>query len=256
MGRIRPKYYRYQLASLLMTACFSQAVTADFIGVYAGAGSWYQTTEGQMNHLGTDADMEKEYGFESEFSNFAYVAVEHPFPFIPNARINRYSLENKASRTVSAASEFTFAGTAYTSGTAISTALRWDEADTLLYYEFLDNIISFDLGLGVKKVDAEFSVTAGGATNTLRIEETLPIAYVMAGVHLPGTGISIIIEQTQSFHGDIEIVQSNSKISYEIAYMLGIEAGYRTSTAKLDELANVSGEVEFSGPFVNLLFHF
>lgn len=246
----------YHLFILILTVCYTQPVMADFIGVYAGVGTWNHTAEGKMNHLGTDADMKNEYGFESEYSNFSYLAVEHPFPFIPNVRINRSSVENKGSRTVTAANEFSFAGTAFTTGTAITTKMQWDEEDALLYYEFLDNIVSFDLGLGIKKIDAKFSVTTGGVSSTLLIEETLPITYIMTGVHIPGTGISVIIEKTQSFSGDIEINQTSSKISYETAYLVGIEAGYRTSTMNLDSLTTVAGELDFTGPFLNLLIHF
>lgn len=256
MGKSKTKYYRYQLASLLISACFTQTVTADFIGVYAGAGSWNHTAKGQINHLGTNTDLEKDFGYEDEFSNFVYIAVEHPFPLIPNIRVSRYGLGTKGTKTVTASSEFTFAGTAYTNGTNVSTELRWDEEDALLYYEFLDNIISFDLGLGVKKVDGEISVTSSGVSNTLRIEETLPIAYAMAAVMIPGTGITISIDTTQTFAGDNDIVQTNTKVSYETSYLVGIEAGYRTSTMKLNNIDTIDGEMEFTGPFANLLVHF
>ena len=252
------KIHLYKIITLLalMLAGFSYKVNADFIGVYAGVGTWNYTTSGQINNLGTDADFEDNFGLEDDFSGFAYIAVEHPFPLVPNIRLNHYALKTTSNTTLTAASAFTFAGTNYTAGTNIETELKWDESDSLLYYEFLDNIVSFDLGLGMKQINAELSVTTGGVSNILQIEESLPIAYAMLGAHIPGTGISIIVEQTQSFLGDIEIVQNNSKISYEMGYMFGFEAGYRTSTAKLDELPNITGEVEFSGPFANLLFHF
>ena len=256
MEKIKTKYYGYQLAIIIMSIFFSQSAMADFIGVYAGVGSWNHTSEGQINNNGTNADMERDFGFVDEYSNFAYIAVEHPFPLIPNIRISQHNLETTGSKTVTSSSTFTFAGTAYSSGTAITTKLRWDEQDALLYYEFLDNIVSFDLGLGVKKIDAEISVTTNAITNTLKIEETLPITYVMIGAMIPGTGISFSLDTTRTFAGDAEIIQTNTKVGYLTSFMLGIEAGYRTSKMKLDDFSTFNGEVDFTGPFANLLFHF
>ncbi|MDH5444679.1 MAG: TIGR04219 family outer membrane beta-barrel protein [Gammaproteobacteria bacterium] len=240
----------------LLLNLISYQVSADFIGVYAGAGIWQQTPSGHINNQGTNADMEKNFLYGEENANFVYVAIEHPFPLIPNIRVNMYNLEMSKTTTLTAANAFTFAGTSYTAGTSIQSKFEWQEEDALLYYEFLDNIVSFDLGLGMKTVTAELSITSGGVTNTLEIEESLPIAYAMAGVHIVGTGISIIVEQTTSFGGSMEISQSSSKLVYETDYMLGVELGYRTTTTNLDDMPIITGEVEFSGPFANLLFHF
>ena len=73
---------------------------------------------------------------------------------------------------------------------------------------------------------------------------------------IPGTGISFSIDKTQTFTGDIEISQTNTKISYETIYRIGIEAGYRTSTMTLDKITTVAGELNFTGPFINMLVHF
>jgi len=256
MKSFAAKITPFPFTVVFLTLVLSHVAQADILGIYAGAGSWNHTAEGDMNHLGTDADMKNEYGLEQDFSNFAYVAFEHPLPVIPNIRVSRYALESEGSKTVTTTSEFTFAGTTYTNGTDITSKLRWDEEDVLLYYEFLDNMVSFDLGLGAKKVDAEFSVTAGGVTNTHKIDETLPIYYTMVGVEIPGTGISFSVDTTRSFGKDSDIVQTNTRISYLTSYRLGIEAGYRTSKMALVNFDTVSGQLEFTGPFANVFLHF
>lgn len=146
MEQVKTTIYCSQFFIVLLMAIVTHNVRADALGVYAGIGSWNHTAEGKMNHLGTDADMENNFGFEDDFSGFAYIAFEHFIPIVPNIRVSRYSLETTGTKTVTASNEFTFAGTAYTNGTAIASELRWDEEDALLYYEFLDNIVSFDLG--------------------------------------------------------------------------------------------------------------
>lgn len=248
------KYLSILLTVLLLG--LSQFARADFLGVYIGAGGWNHDSTGQITGTGTDVDLENNFGLEKDFSGFSYIAVEHPFPLVPNIRLNQYAIESSKSTTLTATSAFNFAGTSYTAGTTVQSDVEWDENDTLLYYEFLDNIVSFDAGLGMKSISAKFSVTSAGTTNTLSIEEDMPIAYMMAGAHIPGTGISFIVEQTQSFLGDMDISQTSTKISYETSFMLGLEIGHRTSTANLNDLASIDGEVKFSGPFANLLFHF
>ena len=244
------------LACLLLSMGLANVAQADALGVYIGVGSWRHSSEGHLNHLGTKTDMQKDLGYEDDFSGFFYLAFEHPFPLIPNIRLSHYGLESKGNKTVTTSSEFTFAGASYTNGDSITTELRWDEEDTLVYYELLDIVVSFDVGLGVKTIAGEFSVTSAAVTNTLKIDETLPIAYAMVAVMIPGTGISISIDKTQTFLGDAEIVQTNSKISYETAFRLGVEVGYRSSSVNLDKYTDIDGQLTFTGPFVNLLVHF
>ena len=246
----------HRLLFFILLYCNINAGWADTIGIHAGAGSWNHQSSGQITHQGTNADMEKEFGFKDELTGFFFIGIEHPLPFIPNIKLSSYPVETIANRTVTASTEFSFAGASYTNGTDIKTTLLWDEQDVLVYYEIVDNIFSLDLGLGAKAIDAKLSVTASGSTHSLRMEETLPIGYAMGSVMLPGTGLSFIIEHTSSVLGDIKVKQTNSKLSYMLGYKLGIEAGYRTSNANLDELTGVTGELTFSGPFINLAVNF
>lgn len=78
---------RFITAILLFAALHT--AKADFIGVYAGAGSWYHSATGKVDHLGTPADLEQDLGFDKNWSGFFYLAVEHPVPLIPNVRLSQ-----------------------------------------------------------------------------------------------------------------------------------------------------------------------
>ena len=250
------KQFSLPLILLVVSLVSIKPAQADFAGIYIGAGVWNHEAEGNMNYVGTNADLETDLKFKDETNAFSYIKIEHPVPLIPNLLVSRYALGHNGSGTVSATTGFTFGGTTYTTGDNITTELKLDSTDVVLYYEFWDTIFGFDLGLGTKTISGKAEVVSGGVRNTRLIESTEPIVYMQLSLSVPGTGFSLSADGKHNILQDSTICDYSYKLTYETDYFLGVEAGLRGVKMKLKNLDSIDGDLDFTGPFVNLLLHF
>ena len=99
-------------------------------------------------------------------------------------------------------------------------------------------------------------MTSGGVSNTRYIESTEPLVYAEFSLAIPGTGLSLSAEGKHNILQDSDICDYTYKLSYESDYFLGIEGGFREVRMKLKNLDSIHSDMNFSGPFINLLLHF
>ena len=164
------------------------------------------------------------------------VALEHPVPIIPNAKIRYVNLDTQTERS------------AYD--------VNLDHADFILYYEILDNVVDLDIGAG--------ATTLNGHINRLdqrtNIDETYPIIYGTVGGKLPFTGLSAKAELTYSNFDDAQLTDALAEIQYNfIDNMLvdvGVKVGYRIFTVDLDDYNHNDIKLDFKGPYIGLDAHF
>lgn len=242
-------------ALALMLGVFSHTASADFIGLKVGGGIWDAETTGSIRYVSlTDVDLKNDLKLGDEQNSFLYVAFEHPVPLIPNVKVSKSGLSTSGSGTLT--SSFTYGTETYSVSDSITTDLTLDHQDVTIYYEILDNLVTADFGITAKMIDGSVSITRGGITSKNNISGTIPMAYYAIGVSIPATGIYVGVEGSALNIGDSEISDVTAKISYSTSFMLGVEAGVRTVSIKLDGLDGVSSSMEFSGPFANLFLHF
>jgi len=229
-------------------------VNADFVGLKAGGGIWDFEPSGTFRYLGGDIDLKEDLKLKDEQGTFTFIAIEHPIPLIPNIKISKTNLATTGGGTLTVA--YDFAGTTYSVSDTVETELDLSHSDVTLYYQFLDNIISFDLGLTGKTFDGKASVTRAGVTNSTLIDDTIPMLYAAVGLTIPVIDIYLGVEGSALSIGDNSISDVTAKISYESDYAVGIEAGVRTISIELDDLDSNYSNMEFSGAFANLFLHF
>ncbi|USE83260.1 TIGR04219 family outer membrane beta-barrel protein [Acinetobacter tibetensis] len=169
------------------------------------------------------------------------VALEHPVPIIPNAKIRYVNLDTQTKSSVLGQPNY---------------AVNLDHADFILYYEILDNVVDLDIGAG--------ATTLNGHINRLdqrtNIDETYPIIYGTVGGKLPFTGLSAKAELTYSNFDDAQLTDALAEIQYNfIDNMLvdvGVKAGYRIFTVDLDDYNRNDIKLDFKGPYIGLDAHF
>lgn len=238
------------------TAIFlsSAPAQADFIGVYASADYWNTGGSSDISKAGTPQQT-----FDHQDKGLASIAVsvEHPAPLIPNARVRHVQLKRDDS---AKSSGFDFANSSF-----FDSRLETDLASTdlLAYYEILDNIVSVDIGLGAKLLNGDLSVTSNSIainSQTVKIKETLPVAYASVGGSLPFTGFSVKAEAIVGQNQDAKTSDLQAEIKYNfvdnIAVDLGLKAGYRILNIELDNVKNTDGTFDFKGPYLGLEIHF
>lgn len=230
------------------------SMAATILGFQAGVGSWTHDPSGNFAASAADinarADLKNDLNLSEESEGYSYFVIEHPVPLIPNLKYVNTKLSSAGSGTVS--SNFTFNGTSYTVNDPVTTSFKLDQIDTILYYEILDNdLVSFDLGLNAKQIDGYASIT--GAT-PVSFSGTIPMLYAAVEVGLPA-GFALAGEMSTLSIGDNEISDITAKVTYTTDFNLGVEAGIRTMSVKVEE-NNVTADMDFSGIFAGVYFKF
>ena len=227
--------------------------SATILGIQAGAGSWKHDPSGSITSsvggVGTSADLKDDLQLSEESEGYAYFAVEHPVPLIPNFKYVDTKLTSGGTGDVT--SDFTFNGTPITATTTVTTTLELNQTDFILYYEILDNVVSFDVGLNARKIDGKASVTGSTTSN---FSGTIPMLYASAEIALP-SGFTIAAEISTISVDNDSITDTTAKLMYVTDFNLGVEAGVRSINIDID-VDSVKTDMEFSGLFAGVFFKF
>ncbi|MFP3874058.1 MAG: TIGR04219 family outer membrane beta-barrel protein, partial [Thiohalophilus sp.] len=245
-----------QLATILTALAVSSSAFADFIGLRAGAGMWDHDPSGYIRYQSADsdhnADLKDGLNLESDQEGYFYALFEHPVPLIPNVKVMRTGLTSSGSGTIN--SSFTYGGKDYNTSEQIDSELVLDHTDVTVYWQLLDNIVSFDFGLAAKMVDAEATLTGDDGTVHNSFDGVVPMGYLAVGAS-PWPGVELRAEGSTLSVGDNSLTDITAKISYTTDYLLGIEAGYRSLELELDDMDDVDSNMKFEGPFAGVYLH-
>lgn len=225
------------------------SMAADVFGFQAGIGNWTHTPSGNITSdiggANTTADLKNGLLLSKKTEGYSYFVIEHPIPLVPNLKYVNTKLTSSGSGNV-----VTTFGT-YTSGTSVTTSFDLSQTDTILYYEILDNdLVSFDLGLNAKMVDGKAVVNSDTAT----FSGTVPMLYGAVEIGLPA-GFALAAEISTISAGGNTISDTTAKVTYTTDFNLGIEAGVRTMSVKID-IDDVKSSMDFSGMFIGAFLKF
>jgi len=241
------------LFSALVLALPFNVMADTILGVKIGGGSWSHDPSGsiistQGGTAGTSADLKDDLQLGKKSEGYGYISLEHPIPALPNIKLSQTNLTSSGSGSVT--TDFTFNGTSYSASTAVTTEFELNQTDVILYYEILDNIVSFDVGLDAKTIDGKVVVNNESST----FSGTIPMLYLAAEIALPaGFAISAEISTISASGSSYDDV--TAKVSYTSDYLFGVEAGIRTQTIKAD-VDDVDATIDFKGPFAGVFLKF
>ncbi len=224
----------------------SNSARADFLGLYAGAGVWSHSPSGGFettNVLDTTISMDGTLGMKKESEGYAYIAFEHPVPLLPNVRLEKTSLTHEG-----VSSGVTFNGVTGLTGNAVASL---DSTDIILYWRLLDNWVNLDLGLTARTFDGEFTI----GSETIDVSETIPMLYAAAQFDLPFTGLSVGGDINIISAGGNSLTDTRIRVLYEFG-VIGVEAGLRTTTIELNDVDNVTTNIDFDGVYAGAFLHF
>ena len=235
---------------------------ADTAGIEIGGYQWQPEYSGLIAvdttaQQGTQLDLEQDLGFTDESHNVIWASLEHPVPFLPNFKLVSSDLDVQASSILSR--DITFGGETYTANEAVETRVDMSNTEYTLYYELLDNWINLDAGLTFRQYDGIVTLntdpTGSNISESEALDFTLPLVYLKGRVDLPLTGFCVDGEvNIISYDGD-SISDTAFSVGYESDLGLGAKAGYRTFSMEVEESEFMS-DVEFTGAYVSVFFHF
>ena len=265
----------------IFAALFTVNAQADTVGLYVGGQVWQSEANGTFGEQNTlvDFNLKKQQQF-----NY-FIAVEHPFPFIPNARISNTSLDTTGKTTLTQA--YNFGGETFATGDDVNANFNVSYFDYTLYYELFDNnLFSFELGLTVRDFNGDVIVTGAasnsddtcndpnpspdspcseegdpitptGKINTNGIE---PMLYAASDISLPLKGLSIFAQGSFLLTGDHSLYDYQLGISYDLVDSkigsFDLTLGYQAIKMEFEDFDSLYSDLEFKGAFIGVIAHF
>lgn len=227
-----------KLSLLALGMGLSGLAQADVIGVKGDLSYWAYDGQANMAAQTAASDQDLERKGAAQLS----LAIEHPVPLIPNAKIRYVNLKTQTENKVAGQPVYD---------------INMDHADFILYYEILDNIVNADVGVGATTLNGHVTTLALSKTD---IDKTVPVIYATAGAKLPFTGLSAKGEVLYSNFNDAKITDAQAELQYNFIDNLlvdvGLKAGYRILDIKLDDYEKNDLKFNFKGPYIGLDIHF
>jgi outer membrane protein len=223
--------------------------SADFLGLYVGAGSWSHDPSGSFEStVGSstqDIDMQNNVGLSKESEAYLWLAFDHPIPVLPNIRLERTPLLHQGTTSISG----NFNGQSFNVSEPATVDLT--STDVIPYYRLLDNWVNLDVGLVIRKLDGEFTI----GTSTQEFSETVPMVYLAAQFDLPLSGLSVGADLKSLSFGDDSYSDVRLRALYEMG-VVGFELGTRTTNITLKDASNINADIDFKGMMFGMYLHF
>jgi len=266
---------------VFVATLFTANVQADIVGLYIGGQIWQSSASGRLGENNTlvDFNLEKQQQF-----NY-FIAAEHPYPLLPNARISSTYLDTTGKTTL--INEFSFGDKIFLTGGDINTRFNISYIDYTLYYELFDNDqFTFELGLTARDFNGGVTVT-GTASNTngtcndpnpspnspctvdgnlaipmgkIKTNKIKPMLYIATNISLPLTGLDAFAQGDYLLIDDHSFYDYQIGLSYNLAYVSKMDfkltLGYRSVKMKFKDLNSLYTDLTFKGSFVGVIAHF
>ena len=242
---------KFSLCALAFTITH-QAHADTIFGIHAGAGTWQSEYAGDIGKPSTTTG---DLGLDEGNNNFYYIAIEHPILFLPNVKLQQNNITSNQKSIIE--NNFSIGEIGYPSGSTVATDFDLSYTDAALYYEFLDNWITLDLGVTLRKYSGYLEAESAGFIDKTDIDLTVPLVYGRVQFDLPLTGFFAGLEGNYIGYDGTDLADFNLKIGYlfDSALDVGIEIGYRNLTMNIDE-GDVHTNLDIKGPYAAAIFHF
>jgi len=261
-------------------ALFTFTAQADTVGLYLGGQIWQSEASGIFGEKNTLID----FNLKKEQQSNYFVAVEHPFPLLPNVRISSTTLDTTGKTNLT--QEFSFDDETFLIDDDVNASFNVSYVDYTLYYELFDNgLFSFDFGLTARDFNGAITVTGEitsihdedchgkepvvciitttdsvTPTGKIKTDDIVPMLYVATNISLPLTGLSVFAQ------GDFLLIDDHTLSDYQVGLSYGLvdsrvvdfnlTLGYRAVKMEFEDLENLYTDLKFTGAFVGVIVHF
>ena len=244
-----------RLAVTAASALLAHSVNAETLfGIYAGAGSWHQNSEGHLQSNGTEVDTSQDMGLGDDDGNVIAVAFEHPIPFVPNVRVQQAKVGMRGGIEIDR--DVVLAGVSFIPPGTVDSTLDLKMTDAILYYRVLDNALSLDLGIEARKLEGSASISGGIYRAEVEFDGTIPMLYAAVEFELLSGFWMSANAQAVTWKGD-SFLDYSGVLGWNSDLGLGLEVGYRYFRLKLDDLGDIEkANLIIDGPFAALNYRF
>ena len=256
------------LASLLaFTALYANTIGGEVsFGIYSHSPSGTASYSLPYISLGSEIDLENDFGWSNDQDIMLKAYFETPLPFIPNIKVAYSNLTQSGTGNVTDFSWGFIGG----SGN-IETALEVQNYDLTAYYELLDNVVELDAGLTMRYLNGDIAVTPGTSftfgpfsspsiglpSESVEIDMWIPMLYGKARFNIPNTDISLQIEANAISYEETTFYDYELSARYAFSMGFGLEAGYKSIHLDSKDLAaGLVVDTDFSGLYASIIWDF
>lgn len=243
----------FNLKTLLISLLFLPSIASADLVILNG-NSWDYEVSGKIQDDGSvinEIDLDTDLFLQDDTESFFLAYIEHPIPVLPNIRLGSTSLNLKGSGTAS--KTFTFNGTSISGAVTSTTTLILDHTEIALYWNVLDNMVGFDIGINAKFFDGSVRIEAtGGNTANETFDETIPLLYAGLQFEL-SNGFQLAGDISYISYDGSSITDTLVRLRWTSDFNLGAEIGYRSFVIDYeDTTANEYVDIDISGPYAGL----
>lgn len=236
--------------SLFTLLAIAPTTHADDLAVDVGLNYWNNQGEGSLQQGGNRLDLDRDLDVGRGSHYNYYLQLEHPFPVLPNIRIETSTLDSRGNQPLDR--DISYGGEFFQQGTSLETDINIAQTDYVLYYQVLDSLVDLDLGLDMKHLDGHTWV--GQGTHWVRdsVDGYYPGIYARVNLPFPETHFGLTANVSGMDWNHDRIITTKVGLTYHDEWFTS-EAGYRSQETYLD-----GGDMDtrHSGLYASIGLHF
>lgn len=225
------------------------------LGLYAEADYWSASLDGEFGNGDSNGFFKSFSGDSGTRDQHAILSAhfEHGIPFLPNVWLRKNNINYEDAQNLS--SSINVGSATFDTSSPVNYRYDLSHTDAALYYEILDNWITFDIGLGVKSIQFEYDLRQGGQAYTFEESSTIPMLYGKAAFELPFSGWQITTQAMALSFEDDRIEDMNIELGYNFNDFFQVAAGYRQITIDINTQAVAESKMTLDGSYLSFIIH-
>lgn len=251
------------------------------VGLYLGGQFWQSNAGGSLGQAAAQVDV----ALKDERQLSYFVAVQHPYTWLPHVRIATTSLDTTGQTKLSEA--LAFADKTFAKGDAIETQFAVSFVDYTMYYElFYSKDVSVKLGLSARDFNGAVTLkkvktttddtcndpdpvndnncsTSGAGTavsGQISTDGITSMVYIDTQMRVLGTNASVFATADYAVLQDHSLADYQTGVRYDLTTTLKLDThaiiGYRVLQLQFEDLHKLYTDLEFKGAFVGMTMHF
>ncbi len=239
-------------------------VAAKKLGGEIAVGGWQHDPSGWIEYNPNDVpgdnrvDADDDLHLDTQTDFYARAKFEHPIPILPNIRVAYVHTETTGDGRLS--KTFTFDDQVYVANEEIHSEAKLDNVDGTLYYEVVDmDSFDLDLGLTARYMDGYVKVEdkTRNKSSQADVNFVVPMVYANIRIAMPFLeGLSVGVEGNGVGYSGNALYDVHADVRYIVFAGLGVEAGYRYQKVKIDDIDDVSADIDIQGAYAGVVWDF
>ncbi len=239
----------------IISMMFTLNVKSEPLSVFnPSISNWESEITANLNKTGPIFHTYDELNITEDNSITFALTLENRYSWMPNLKVQRTKFDIHLSTRLN--SNITFNGNYFSSGDQLESRINFKHTGYNLYYEILNNDISFDLGITVMKFGGKIQMQSAQLSSVVKLREFVPSGYAKLRYEIPLTSIYMGTEGSMLSMGNNSVTDYIAHIGYENETGLVLEVGYHHFSADWNDFSSSGGDLRINSYYASVDFNF